>query len=235
MNWSAPKRPVDHAEHALITAILAGDFVPGSALPAERELAGMIGVTRPTLREALRRLERDGWLVVQQGKATTVTDFWRDGGLNVLNGIARHSSVLPDDFVPNLLQVRLDLAPTYTRLAVTRAPERVAGLLKSAASIDDTPPAYAAYDWQLQRLLTVESGNAVYALIFNSFAGFYEQMAALYFAGDEARQVSRVYYADLQAAVERGDAAHTETITRDVMRASIDLWQRAAGTKGEQA
>lgn len=233
MNWSAPKRPVDHAEHALITAILAGDFPPGSALPAERELAGMIGVTRPTLREVLRRLERDGWLVVQQGKATTVTDFWRDGGLNVLSGIARYSSVLPDDFVPNLLQVRLDLAPTYTRLAVTRAPERVADLLSGHSTIDDTPPAYAAYDWQVQRLLTVESGNAVYALIFNSFAGFYKQMAALYFAGDEARQVSRAYYADLLAAVGRGDASGAETITREVMRVSIDLWQRAAETKGE--
>lgn len=234
MNWSAPKRPVDHAEHALITAVLAGDFPPGSALPAERELAVMIGVTRPTLREALRRLERDGWLVVRQGKATTVTDFWRDGGLNVLDGIARHSSALPDDFVPNLLQVRLDLAPTYTRLALTRSPGVVAGLLGEHTRIDDTPPAFAAYDWQVQRLLTVESGNAVYALIFNSFVGFYEQMARLYFAGDEARRVSRDYYADLLAAVERGDAAYAETITREVMRASIDLWQRAAEMKGER-
>lgn len=49
-------RPSEHAESALVTAILDGEFPPGSALPGERVLAGQLGVTRPTLREAIQRL-----------------------------------------------------------------------------------------------------------------------------------------------------------------------------------
>ena len=59
ISWEAPKRPVEHAEDHLITAILDGTFPPGSTLPGERELSAQLGVTRPTLREVLRRLEGD--------------------------------------------------------------------------------------------------------------------------------------------------------------------------------
>ena len=74
-NWSAPQRPNAYAEHSLIAAILDGTFPPGSTLPGERMLAVELGVTRPTLREAIQRLARDGWLTVRQGKATVVQRF----------------------------------------------------------------------------------------------------------------------------------------------------------------
>ena len=60
--WLAPARPRAHAESVLLAAILDGTFPPGTTLPGERTLAAQLGVTRPTLREALQRLARDGWL-----------------------------------------------------------------------------------------------------------------------------------------------------------------------------
>src|SRR5687768_17206045 len=141
MNWSAPLRPVEHAEHTLITAILDGTFPVGSALPGERDLAVQIGVTRPTLREVLQRLERDGWIIIQQGKPTIINDFWRDGGLNILSGIVQHSETLPPDLVENLLNVRLDFAPTYTCLAIQKARVMVLALLEKQFQLEDTPEA----------------------------------------------------------------------------------------------
>src|SRR3990172_3511575 len=147
ISWEAPKRPVEHAQDHLITAILDGTFPPGTTLPGERELAAQLGVTRPTLREVLRRLEGDGWLTVHQGKPTQVNDFWREGGLNILSGIVRHSKYLPPNFVDNLLEVRLHLAPAYTRAAMLHAPMEVVALLMDSNDLDDTPEAYATYDW----------------------------------------------------------------------------------------
>src|SRR4030065_2575135 len=146
--WSPPLRPAIYAEQSLINAIMDGEFPPGSTLPAERELAVRLGITRPTLREALHRLERDGWLVIQQGKPTCVNDIWVNGGLNVLSALVRSDHELPADFIPNLLAVRQVLAPEYTRAAVKNNPQQVSDFLKTASELEDTPAAYASFDWQ---------------------------------------------------------------------------------------
>lgn len=229
IEWQAPQRPVDYAETTLVAAVLDGRFPPGSALPAERELAAMLGITRPTLREALRRLERDGWLTVQQGKTTLVNDFWRDGGLNILSAIVRHGRLVSPEFVTALLEVRLHLAPAYTAAAVEREAGRVAALLAGAGELADAAPVYAAYDWRVQRELTILSGNPVYTLILNAFTGFYEEMAALYFAQEAARQASQAYYLELLAAARDADGPRAGKITREIMERSIRFWKSASG------
>lgn len=227
--WSSSKRPAIYAEKYLILAILDGDYPPGSILPAERELAAQIGVTRPTLREALQRLGRDGWLTIQQGKPTRVKDYWTQGGLNVLNALVQYSKKLSPEFVPNLLQVRLLLAPTYTRLAVEQSPAQVIDCLKDAATLNDRPEDYAAFDWRLHHTLTVASGNPIFALILNGFAGFYEQMATIYFKEAKARRSSQEFYRSLSQAIEQKNPDLAESITREVMTESIKLWHALSG------
>ena len=227
--WSTSKHPAAHAERSLIVAILNGGYPPGSFLPAERELALMLGVTRPTLRETLQRLERDGWLTIQQGKPTRVNDFWTEGGLNVLNALVHYSEQLSPDFVPNLLQVRLVLAPTYTRRAVEHAPAEVAACLQGSITLEESPEEYASFDWHLHHTRTVASGNPIFTLILNGFAGFYEQMAIIYFKQATTRQASREFYRSLIQAVKQNDPALAENITRAVMTESIKLWDARAG------
>src|SRR6516225_9201936 len=53
--------------------IAAGEFPPGSRLPAERELAKRFGVSRPTFREALIALEVEGYVDVRPGSGIIVT------------------------------------------------------------------------------------------------------------------------------------------------------------------
>ena len=91
MDWQPLQKPAEMAESRLLEAILSGYFPINTNLPGERDLADQIGVTRPTLREALQRLARDGWLDIQQGKPTRVRDYWREGGLAVLAVLAENS------------------------------------------------------------------------------------------------------------------------------------------------
>jgi GntR family transcriptional regulator, negative regulator for fad regulon and positive regulator of fabA len=222
-----PQRPIEHAEQALATALLDGTFPAGSTLPAERELAPQLGVTRPTLREALRRLERDGWIRIHQGKPTQVVDIWREGGLNVLSALVRFGKRLPPDFIPNLLEARRALAPAYTHAAVERAAGDVVALLERHTTLRDEPEGYAAFDWELHHALTVASGNPIYTLILNGFAGIYQRVAGYYFAQPEAREASRTYYAALLAMARRRSAARAERLTQAMMERSIELWHRA--------
>jgi GntR family transcriptional regulator, negative regulator for fad regulon and positive regulator of fabA len=223
-NWSPPKRPSEYVEQVLVTSILDGTFPAGTYLPAERELANLLGITRPTLREVLKHLACDGWLTIHQGKPTLVNDFWQDGGLNTLSTLVRSAQKLPTDFVPNLLDVRLALAPAYTRAAVMHDPESVATYLENSTQLTEDPQAFATFDWHLHRTLTIASGNPIFTLILNGFATFYEQMACSYFMYPRSRDNSRVFYRDLHQAALQQDPDAAEEITREVMGLSIELW-----------
>lgn len=231
MDWSPPGRPAAYAEKSLITAILNGDFPPGVNLPSERELAHRLGVTRPTLREVLQRLERDGWLTIQQGKPTRVNDYWTEGGLNVLNALVSYADKLSPQFVPNLLHVRLLLAPEYTRLAVEFAPGEVLNCLQGSVLLNDDPAEFASFDWHLHHTLTVASGNPIFTLILNGFAGFYEQMAEIYFEHADARRASQEFYRSLMEAAATNDPTKAEIITCAMMKESISLWNSRPGAE----
>jgi GntR family negative regulator for fad regulon and positive regulator of fabA len=231
-HWEAPPRPAELTETRLIEAILEGRFPIGSNLPAERELASQLGVTRPTLREALQRLARDGWIEIHHGRHTRVRNYWQEGNLGVLGTIARHKNHVPPDFVPNLLEVRVSLAPAYTRAAVERKPRHVAELLTDCAKLDDNPQVFAAADWDLHRQLTVHSGNPVFTLILNGFSDLYQSMALIYFTFKEARARSRIFYQDLRNAALTEDANAAERVTRQMMIESLDLWQAAIDHQG---
>ena len=235
MHWQPLLKPAEAAETRLINAILDGRFPIGSNLPAERELSTALGVTRPTLREALQRLARDGWLEIRQGKPTRVRDYWQEGNLAVLGAIARRLNPLPADFVSNLLEVRRLLAPEYTRLAVERAPEEVAAFLQPYADLPDTPAAFAEADLRLHHFLTATSGNPVYTLILNGFTELYREMACRYFNAPPARAHSRDFYRHLAGAIRDSSPERAEQVTRQVMADSLRLWEAAAATGSSQA
>lgn len=225
MNWELPPRPAELVENRLINAVLDGEFPINSRLPPERELAQRLGVTRPTLREALQRLARDGWIEIHHGKPTRVRDYWHEGNLAVLGTIAHHQDHVPPDFVPNLLQVRELLAPVYARLAVKRAARNLAKFLEDYQDLVDTPDAFAKADWELHKYLTIESGNPIFTLILNGFKELYPYMGRAYFTPPKARARSRKFYADLRAAAQARDPERAEVITCEVMRDSIERWK----------
>jgi len=97
-DWNPPHKPAQLCESRLISAILDGTFPINSSLPAERELAARLGVTRPTLREVLTRLDRAGWIEIHHGKPTRVRDYWREGNLMVLAALAQAARQLPPTF-----------------------------------------------------------------------------------------------------------------------------------------
>ncbi len=159
------------------------------------------------------------------GKPTLVNNYWEEGGLNVLGKLVAHPAYLPPDFIGQLLEVRLHLAPAYTRAAVAHDAPAVAAFLAGAAALD-SPAGYAHFDWQLHHLLTVRSGNPIYTLILNGFRGFYEDIARRYFAAPAARRLSDDFYARLRAAALAGDAEAAEALCRRVMADSQATWAR---------
>lgn len=224
MDWNPPPKPAEITEKRLIEAILDGHFQVNSTLPAERELAEQIGVTRPTLREALQRLARDGWLEINQGKPTRVRNYWVEGNLAVLAEIAKHQDHLPPDFIANLLYIRKLMAPTYTQLAIHNKPTSIIPLLERMQSLPDDPEWYANADWELHNQLTISSGNPIFTLILNGFRDLYPVIGILYFHSRYARDRSHLFYEELLDCARRKDTQRAFDITDQVMRDSIEIW-----------
>lgn len=226
--WNRVERPAEIAEQRLLEAILSGHFAVNTTLPGERELAAQIGVTRPTLREALQRLARDGWLDIQHGKPTRVRDYWQEGNMGVLSVLAQMPTQQTPDFVAYLLELRVLLAPAYTRQAMEAASAEIAALLAAYAEIEDSPPAFARADWDLHHLLTLRAENPIFPLLLNSFQSLYQVMGERYFESVENRNRSRTYYAGLLTCAKTGMFVEAETLTREVMEESLSLWKKSS-------
>ena len=226
-DWPAPQKPVEIAYNRLLTSILDNTLPAGSLLPAERQLAESLGVTRSTLREAMQRLSANGLVEVQHGKPTRVRDIWKEGNMNTLTTMI-HSQYarLNPVWVPNILEVRLALAPAYARSAVSNNPDEVVKLInRISADLQDNAEAYAQADWTLHYELTVLSNNPVYTLFLNGFFEYYLLMAEKYFQHQTSRNSSATFYTKLKEAAAEKNAHKAHKIMQKVMQESLDLWQ----------
>jgi len=108
-------------------AIRGGDFAPGERLPSERELVETFGVSRVSVREAIRSLEAVGLVRVYQGRGAFVND--RRSGLG--EQMARWLSVHRDE-VLELLGVRGALDEYAAELAaLSRDTARKAAIVEA--------------------------------------------------------------------------------------------------------
>jgi GntR family transcriptional repressor for pyruvate dehydrogenase complex len=102
---------------AIRDLIITGELPPGSRLPAENVLAANLGLSRNTLREAVRALVTARVLDVRRGDGTYVTSL--EPHL-LLEGIGFAVELMQQDRALELLELRRILEPAATALAATR-------------------------------------------------------------------------------------------------------------------
>ena len=220
-----PLRPAQYTERLLITKILDGTYPPGSDLPAERGLAETLGVTRPTVREALQRLAAEGWVTIRHGRATRVNNYWETGGLALLGTLAKYRDLVPGELILSLLDFRMLVLPPVARYAAERAPGQIRDFLQQRRELASEASAFTAFDWQLQTLMAKMSGNPIYPMLFNDFRTLFQTMGAFYFRHDKARKASMSYYDALYKALRNGGNA-AERVVRQAMEESAAIWKQ---------
>ncbi|MCK5313173.1 MAG: fatty acid metabolism transcriptional regulator FadR [Desulfobacteraceae bacterium] len=217
-------KPAEHAEKQLIEAILSSKYSPGDVLPAERLLATELGVTRPTLRETLQRLSKEGWITIQHGKSTKVNNYIKNGGLGILSSLAKYGKTLSSDMVSHLLEVRTTMFPDIVQKAVANSSLEILNFLKQSNKLQDRSDTYAEYDWQLQMLMVKATDNPVFNMILNDFTPLYSILGKSYFQRQDARAASLAYYGDLVTALEQNNM-NVKPIVEKIMIISQKIWQ----------
>ncbi len=112
-----PKRRTltDATVTAIADAIRANKFPPGSQLPAELELMQMRGVSRTTLREALRTLEEQGRITRRRGLGTFVSERSIVKDLSINFGITE--MIRQAGYTPKTIECQVRREPASAKVA----------------------------------------------------------------------------------------------------------------------
>ncbi|MBT2594611.1 FadR/GntR family transcriptional regulator [Arthrobacter sp. ISL-72] len=173
MTLTASHRPVlaDEITGKLRGMIHSGEWQLQEKIPAEPELMARLGVSRGTLREAIKALAHSGMLEVRRGDGTYVR------ATSEISGAAQR--MYKDHTQEHILEVRVALDTQAARLAARNATaEQVAAMRELLVLRDDgwNSEDYAAWaraDWEFHVLVALATGNPLLHELYVSFGGVF--------------------------------------------------------------
>jgi DNA-binding FadR family transcriptional regulator len=161
----------DEAIEKIKGMIVSGEMRPGDRLPREADLAERLGLSRNSLREAVKALSLIRVLDVRQGDGTYVTSLAPGLLLDALSFVVDFHR---DDTVLEFFEVRRILEPSATALAAQRMTDaEVDGLRTVLAELGEDPTidALVANDLEFHRRIAAGSGNNVLCSLIDSLSG----------------------------------------------------------------
>ena len=204
----------------ILADVLSGEMRPGESLPSERRLAEVLGVSRPAVREALKRVAAAGLVDVRQGDATTVRDFRRHAGLDLLPRLLLRDGQLDVAVARSILEARLHNGPKVAELAAARRPPGLSELLEESIrklQVDADPVEQQRHALTFWDHVVDGADSIAFRLMFNTLRAAYEPaLPAL--ATMMAAEVGQIeFYRRLARAIDAGDVAMAWTAARELL------------------
>ena len=211
----------DEVFDQVLAEVVDGGLEAGEALPSERRLAEVLGVSRPAVREALQRMAQTRLVEVRQGGATTVRDFKRYAGLDLLPRLLVRAGNVDVAVARSILEARLVIGPGVAALAAERGGPAL------SATLTGVVDALAATEDDVERQLhaltfwdhVVDAADSLtFRLMFNSLRAAYEPAieALAPVMSEEVGQIGA--YRLLTAAIGEGDPEVARAAAERVLR-----------------
>lgn len=196
-----PRRLYRQVADQLRQLIDAGEFSVGDRLPTERHLADQLGISRPTVREALIALEVEGRIRIRVGSGIYVTD--------------------PPSAATS--EPEIEEGP----FELLRAREFVEGAIAAEAALHVRPADIERLDDVLRRMETMRHPNKMTIALDREFhtavAGILENAVLVRFIGELFDQRMNPYFERLSIYFETSDswqvAANEHRAVRDAIAA----------------
>ena len=207
-----------------------GELRPGDRLPPERDLAKLLGVSRPTLRAGIRSLAAVGVLQSRQGAGTFVVKA--DGPPSLDSNPLRLMASLHGFTSAEMFEARQSLEMAVAGLAAERATseqmatmaEEIAGMY---ASLDE-PEQFLFHDMRFHQTVAAASGNRILTSLMN--------MVATILFDARSKTIKRAKdlkeSAEMHRKIYRAIREHNSEAAREAMRDHLMLAQRAQAAEG---
>lgn len=212
--------------------ILSGEIGPGDRLPPEKDLSERLGLSRSSMREAVKALEVIRVLDVRRGDGTYVTSL--EPRL-LLEAMSFMVDLQLDSSILDLFAVRRILEPAAVGLAAARmTPTDVEALRTLLRLVDESTDVegLVAHDLEFHGNIARVSGNPYLASLIASLSS--QTMRARIWRGlTQENSVARTLaeHHAIVDALERGDAGLAEALTI-VHVSGVEQWLRDAVDKG---
>jgi DNA-binding FadR family transcriptional regulator len=176
---------IENVFEAILADIVRGHYPAGARLPAERELARMLGASRPTLREALRRLGE--WQLVEPRRGSgVVVRPMREWSIEALPAYLRYGRPVAGQptvarMLIDLLALRRSMIRDITKLVAPRVPPGGTQIARAALArawgVREQPAMFPREDFQVFRAVVEAAGFLPAVWILNRVAGVYLEVA----------------------------------------------------------
>jgi DNA-binding FadR family transcriptional regulator len=228
-----PQRLYRQIAEQLRTLMSKGEFTPGERLPAERDLAKQLGVSRPSVREALIALEVEGWVEVRTGAGVFVLE-------RAKRAIATRKSVPANEWGPlEVIRARRVIEGEIAALAAAHGKRKHLQAIRESIALmeEDTERGVAPVegDHAFHTAIADAAGNAVLVDMVQVF--WQARRGALFERlGDWFENVPSWHTAiGEHEAIYEAIRAHDPEAARDAMHAHMDKahtrysasWKRA--------
>lgn len=207
---------VETAIESLRAAIASEQWPVGTRLPVESELSEALGISRNTIREAVRVLVHVGMLETRQGDGTYVRSN-RDAG-ETLRRIDRSK-------LAEQLEVRIMLETEAARLAATRRTEAdlkaMSDALDARAAAGNNLNDRICHDKSFHHALVRASHNAALTELYDYFSHAVSQTIERTEWDDDLPEPSQEDHELLLAAIRRKDVNKAEVLSRALLTPSL--------------
>jgi GntR family transcriptional repressor for pyruvate dehydrogenase complex len=208
--------------------IISGELSPGGRLPPEKELSERLGLSRSSLREAVKALEVIRVLDVRRGDGTYVTSLEP----HLLQEAMSFVVDLHDDAsVLDIFAVRRILEPNAVSLAAAHMTPEIAQRLSGMVDAVDATTSVedlVAHDLEFHRAIVDAAGNAYLSSLIDGLSS-HTIRARVWRGLTQENSVARTLaeHRSIVDALARGDADLAQALTT-VHISGVEQWLRAA-------
>ena len=200
-------------------SVLNGTLKPGDQLPAERELAQRLGVSRTAVREAVKALREKGLVEAYSGRGTFITDGTTHAARQSFDLMVK---IGQQESSTHLAELRLILEPGIAAVAAARVQDEDLTAMREAVAVMERsqadPEAYIEADLDFHLALAEAAANPLILSLIDSIVGLLREQRIKIFNVEGGPQRGQVHHKRILDAIEQ----HDSEMARNAMRAHLE-------------